>query len=72
MKVKAAPTKKVGVLKIIQLKLRPESRGMSEIELALAKPIRVSKKFCFSDVRAPCWAKVTEVFRPRQCLGAWG
>jgi hypothetical protein len=29
---------------------KPRPRGTSEIKLALAKPIGVSKKFCFSDM----------------------
>jgi hypothetical protein len=42
--------KKVGVVKIVRPRPKPGPRGTSEIELALAKPIGVSKKFCFSDV----------------------
>jgi hypothetical protein len=44
--------KKVGVLKISWSKAKPGPQGMSEIELALAKPIGVSKKFCLLDVVA--------------------
>jgi hypothetical protein len=49
-KAKVALAKKVGVVKIIWLMPKPGPTGMSKIELALAKPIRVHKKFCFSDV----------------------
>jgi hypothetical protein len=38
------------MIKIVRPKPRPRSSGTSKIELALAKPIGVSKKFCFSDV----------------------
>jgi hypothetical protein len=48
--VKAAPMKKISVVKVIRLKPKLRPRGMSKIELALAKPIGVSKKFCFSDM----------------------
>jgi hypothetical protein len=49
-KVKVALTKKISVVKVVRPNLRPGLRGTSEIELALAKPIWVSKKFCFSDM----------------------
>jgi hypothetical protein len=48
--VKAAPAKKINVVKVIWPKPKSGPRGMSEIELALAKPIGVSKKFCFPDM----------------------
>jgi hypothetical protein len=35
---------------VIRPKANPSSRGTSEIELALAKPIGTSKNFCFLDV----------------------
>jgi hypothetical protein len=44
------PTKKIIVVKVIRLKPGPRLRGTSEIELALVKPIGVSKKFCFSNM----------------------
>jgi hypothetical protein len=47
---KTAPPKKVSTIKIIQPKPKPGPRGTSEIELVLAKPVRVSKKFYFSYV----------------------
>jgi hypothetical protein len=49
-KVKVALAKKVGMVKIIRLKLKPGSRSMPKIELAPANPIGVSKKFCFWNV----------------------
>jgi hypothetical protein len=49
---KAGPAKKVGVLKISRPKARPGPRGTSAIELALTKPVGVSKKFHLLDVAA--------------------
>jgi hypothetical protein len=49
---RVGPTKKVGVLKISQSKARPGPRGTTTIELALVKPVEVSKKFCLLDVAA--------------------
>jgi hypothetical protein len=49
---KAGPARKVGVLKISWLKAGPGPRGTSVIELALAKPDGVSKKFRLLDVVA--------------------
>jgi hypothetical protein len=49
-KVKVALTKKVSMVKIVRPKPTPGPTGTSEIELALAKPPGVSKKFCFLDV----------------------
>jgi hypothetical protein len=49
---KVRPSKKVGVLKIAQLKAKPGPRCTSEIELALAKPVGVSKKFHLLDLAA--------------------
>jgi hypothetical protein len=46
---KSGPAKKVDVLKIAHPKAKPGPRGMSEIELALAKPAGISKKFCLLD-----------------------
>jgi hypothetical protein len=42
--------KKINSLKEVRLKARPRPNGTSEIELALTKSIRVSKKFCLLDV----------------------
>jgi hypothetical protein len=42
---KSGPAKKIGVVKIAHLKAKPGPRGTSEIELALKKPVGVSKKF---------------------------
>jgi hypothetical protein len=42
--------KKINILKEVRLKARPRPNGTSEIELALTKSIRVSKKFCLLDV----------------------
>jgi hypothetical protein len=47
---KVGPTKKVSVLKVSCPKARPGQQGMPMIELALAKPLRVSKKFRLLDV----------------------
>jgi hypothetical protein len=44
---RATPTKKDGVLKISHPKARPGPRGTSVIELALANPVGVSKKFVY-------------------------
>jgi hypothetical protein len=49
---KVGPVKKVCVLKISLPKAKPGPRCTSEIELALVKPIGVSKKFCLLDVVA--------------------
>jgi hypothetical protein len=49
-KAKVSMAKKVGMIKIVWPKPIPRPSGTSKIELALAKPIGVSKKFCFSDV----------------------
>jgi hypothetical protein len=59
-KVKVAPVKKVGIVKIVRPKPRNGPTGMSAIELALAKPIGVSTKFCFSDVPNPSLAQHEE------------
>jgi hypothetical protein len=48
--VKVAPTKKISVMKVIRPKQKLRPRGTSKIELALAKPDGVSKKFCLSDI----------------------
>jgi hypothetical protein len=50
---KATPVKTVAkrsIVKVIHLKAKPGPKGMSAIELILAKPTRVSKFFCLSDV----------------------
>jgi hypothetical protein len=44
---RARPTKKVGVLKISRPKARPGPQGTAVIELALVKPVGVSKKFLY-------------------------
>jgi hypothetical protein len=46
---KSRPAKKIGILKIAHPKAKPGPRGTSEIELALVKPIGVSKKFHLLD-----------------------
>jgi hypothetical protein len=48
--VKAAPTRKISVVKVIRSKPKPGPRGTSEIRLALVNPIGVSKKFSFLDM----------------------
>jgi hypothetical protein len=58
---KAGPTKKVSVLKISHPKARPGPRGTSAIELALAKPLGVSKKFCLLHVAASSQARAAGV-----------
>jgi hypothetical protein len=50
---KAWPSKKIGVVKVIHLRVKIGSHGMSEIELVLANPIGVSNTFCLLDVAAP-------------------
>jgi hypothetical protein len=45
--------KKIGFLKIARPKAKPRPSCTSEIELALAKPIGVSKKFCLLDAAGP-------------------
>jgi hypothetical protein len=40
------------IVKVIQPKSKPDPRDTSEIELILATPIEVSKKFCLSDLPA--------------------
>jgi hypothetical protein len=50
---KVAPPKKITILKVVWLKAKPGLRGTSEIELALAKVIGVSKKFCLPDASDP-------------------
>jgi hypothetical protein len=47
---KMVPPKKKSILKVIQPKAKLGPKGTSEIELAQAKPIEVSKKFCLLDV----------------------
>jgi hypothetical protein len=49
---KVGREKKVGIMKISRPKAKPRMQGMSEIELALAKPIEVSKMFRLLDVAA--------------------
>jgi hypothetical protein len=49
---KSGPTKKIGILKIAWPKAKPGSWGTSEIELPLAKPVGVSKKFRLLDAAA--------------------
>jgi hypothetical protein len=46
---KSGPAKIVGVLKIAHPKAKPGLSGTSEIELALAKPVGVTKKFRLLD-----------------------
>jgi hypothetical protein len=47
---KAAPPNKMSVVKVTRPKAKPGPRGTSEIELVLAKLIRLSKKFRFLDM----------------------
>jgi hypothetical protein len=47
---KSGPAKKIGILKITRPKPKPGLHGTSEIELPLAKPIGVSKKFHLLDI----------------------
>jgi hypothetical protein len=49
---KSGPAKKISILEIARLKAKPRPRGTSETELALAKPVGVSKKFHLLDVVA--------------------
>jgi pyruvate/2-oxoglutarate dehydrogenase complex dihydrolipoamide acyltransferase (E2) component len=49
---KMGPAKKVGILKIARPKVKLGPRGTSEIKLALAKPVGVSKKFYLLDIAA--------------------
>jgi hypothetical protein len=44
------PSKRARIIKMAQPKTKPERQGTSEIELSLAKPVGVSKKFCLLDV----------------------
>jgi hypothetical protein len=48
--VKAAPTKKISIVRVIRPKAKPMPRGTSKVELVLAKLIGVSKKLCFLDM----------------------
>jgi hypothetical protein len=41
---------KRSIIKVMHPKAKPGSKGMPEIELILVNPIRVSNKFCLSDV----------------------
>jgi hypothetical protein len=50
---KAKPAKKGSVLKMFRPKVPPGVRGTLVLELALAKPVGVSKKFHLMDVAAP-------------------
>jgi hypothetical protein len=50
---KLGPARKISIVKIAQPKAKPGPQGTSEIELALAKPNGVSKKFRLLDVTAP-------------------
>jgi hypothetical protein len=50
---KAKPAKKGSVLKMFRPKVPPGVRGTLVLELALAKPVGVSKKFRLMDVAAP-------------------
>jgi hypothetical protein len=47
---KSGPAKRISILKIARPKANPGPQGTSEIELALAKPVGVSKKFRVLDV----------------------
>jgi hypothetical protein len=50
---KAGPSKKMTVLKVVHPRVKTGPQGMSEIKLALAKPVGMPKKFCLLDVIAP-------------------
>jgi hypothetical protein len=50
---KPGPSKKMSVLKLVYSRAKTRVQGMSEIELALAKPVGISKIFCLLDVAAP-------------------
>jgi hypothetical protein len=65
---KAGLTKKVSVLKISRPKASPGPRGTFAIELALVKPLGVSKKFRLLDVAASCQACAVGVTMTRTAL----
>jgi hypothetical protein len=46
---KTAPPRKICIVKVIQPRIKPGVQGTSEIELALMKPVGVSKNFCLLD-----------------------
>jgi hypothetical protein len=63
---KAMPTKTIvkrSIVKVIRLKAKPGPKGMSEIELIMAKPIRVSNFFCLSDVHDSSQSRCDEGHR---------
>jgi hypothetical protein len=52
---KPGPARKISVMKIARPKAKPGPPSTSKIELVLAKPIGVSKKFHPLDVTAPSY-----------------
>jgi hypothetical protein len=44
---KMGPAKKISILKIARPKAKPRTRGTSEIELALERPVGMSKNFSY-------------------------
>jgi hypothetical protein len=46
---KAVPSRKIGVVKMVRPRVKLRLQGTSEIELALVKPVGVSKKICLLD-----------------------
>jgi hypothetical protein len=51
--VQGGAIKKMSVLKLICPRAKTRAQGTSEIELALVKPLGISKKICLLDVTAP-------------------
>jgi hypothetical protein len=52
---KRGPSRKISIVKMAQPKAKPGPQSTSEIELALAKPIGVSKKFRLLDGTTPSY-----------------
>jgi hypothetical protein len=50
---KTAPPRMTNIVNVMWVKAKPEPQVVSEIELALAKPVGVSKNFWLLDVPAP-------------------
>jgi hypothetical protein len=44
---KMVPPRKIGILKMVQLRVKLRPQGMSEIEFALTKPVVVSKTISY-------------------------
>jgi hypothetical protein len=62
--------KKISILKIARPKAKPGPCGTSKIELALVKPIGVSKKFHLLDVATLSHGLHTACHRDSRCLSA--